>query len=338
MKVKDYGEFGLIELVSGGLINRPERVVKGIGDDTAVIKASKDKLLLFTTDMMIEGVHFSLDYSKPQDIGKKALAVNISDIAAMGGYPTDGVISIGVPGDLNVAVVEQIYAGIREIAGEYQVNIVGGDTVKSRDLIINVALTGEVAKDKVVYRSGAKPGDVIYVTGALGNSAAGLYLFQNPEFVKNLPLEYANNLKRIHVSPSPRLFEAQKLVNSGLITAMNDISDGLASELHEIGSQSNVGCELQLEQLPISQEVRCLVEEKKVNAINWALYGGEDFELVFTVKGQAEHKFASFAGEQGITIYKVGQIVAAENGFNLLNQQGEVIPFEAKGYNHFRSE
>jgi len=335
LKVKDIGEFGLINKISQGLINRPALVVKGIGDDAAVLKTDANKLILYTTDMMIEEVHFSLKFSEPRDIGWKALAVNISDIAAMGGIPTNALISIGIPGESDLELIEGIYWGIREAAKEYQLNIVGGDTVKSRELIINVALMGEVEKDKVLYRSGAKDGDAIYVTGTLGDSAGGLHLLLSSENPKEMENKEREKLKKRHLAPRPRQKEALLLVESGMVTSMNDISDGLASELSEIGKESNVGCTIYAQSIPTSEEANNLAQESRLDPLDWALYGGEDFELVLTVKSEKRDSFARYIQENQLNVQRIGEINSRQKGLKIIDSNGEVKDLVAKGYNHF---
>jgi len=335
LRIKEAGEFGLIDKINTGLITNPERVIKGIGDDTAVLNSDPRKVILFTTDMLVEGVHFRLDFSTPKQVGLKALAVNISDIAAMGGIPTNAVISIGVSGERDIQIIEGIYEGLREMCAKYQVNIVGGDTVSSKDLIINVALMGEAEKEQVIYRSGAKAGDHIYVTETLGDSAAGLFLLMELG-LENIPEIYRPLIKR-HLAPVPRLIESRLLVNSGCISAMNDISDGLASELHEIGEQSKVGFRISENKLPLSNCVKYL-DSREINPLEFALFGGEDFELVFTVKAKEQDRFQSYIAEKQLKVHLIGEITTSDEGYILIDKDGQAKDLEPKGYNHFRSE
>ena len=337
MKIKEAGEFGLIDKINIGLITNPERVIKGIGDDTAVLNSDPSKVILFTTDMLVEGVHFKLDFSTPKQVGLKALAVNISDIAAMGGMPTNAVISIGISGESDIEIVEGIYEGLREMCAKYQINIVGGDTVSSNDLIINVALMGEVEKEQVIYRSGAETGDYIYVTGPLGDSAAGLHLLTESKGRGQSILREHLSLVEKHLAPEPRLIEAQMLVNSGYISAMNDISDGLASELHEIGEQSNVGFKIYESKLPLSNSLRNL-DSSKINSLELALFGGEDFELVFTVRAKDNDDFQKYITEKQLKVHLIGETTAIDGGYTLIDKHGQAGSLESKGYNHFRSE
>ncbi|VAX35611.1 Thiamine-monophosphate kinase [hydrothermal vent metagenome] len=250
--LSDYGEFGLIDLIKKYVTLSPS-IIQGIGDDTAVLPLNKSKYLLFTTDMLIEGVHFT-HQCPTSGVGHKALACSISDIAAMGGIPTSAVISLGVPKDLSLSYVRQLYRGVQKIARPFDVSIVGGDTVKSDKIIINVALMGEVAKKDVVYRSGAKVGDHIFVTGPLGRS---LITGQHLKFI-------------------PRVKESQFLVKHLKPTSMIDISDGLVSDLGHILKASDVGAVIDKVSVP----------RRKKASLQEALCDGEDFELLFTLSSK----------------------------------------------------
>ncbi|MCL6634422.1 MAG: thiamine-phosphate kinase [Peptococcaceae bacterium] len=333
MKLSELGEFGLIDLLNRDLICNPAGVIKGVGDDAAVLKSAGGAWLLFTTDMMVEGVHFSLAYSTFRQVGWKALAVNLSDIAAMGGRPAHALVSLAVPPRLEPGDLVELYEGLREAARTYGVNIVGGDTVGHPErLVVSVALLGEVEAGRAVYRSGARPGDRVYVTGTLGAPAAGLHLFQNP----HLPCsrEAADFCRRAHAAPRPRVWEGRFLARRG-ISAMDDISDGLASEMHEICGASGVGCLIRPEQVPIDPRVREVAARAGVDPLQWALYGGEDLELVFTAEpGVGENIRQEAAGEE-LALYQVGVITAA-GGVCLERPGGEVLPLPRGGYDHFR--
>ena len=248
LRLKDIGEFGLIERIAKG-IKLDSSVIKGIGDDCAVVKFSKDKYLLFTADMLIEDVHFRRT-AAPYCIGHKALACSISDIAAMGGEPKYALVSLGLPKNLPVSFVDGIYKGIKALAGKFGINIVGGDTNRSDKIIIDVAIAGLVEKDNLVKRDGAKAGDIIIVSGSLGGSRRGR-----------------------HLNFTPRLKEACFLVNNFKINAMIDISDGLVSDLGHILKQSKVGAVVYEQFIPQSPQAKSIDE---------ALFMGEDFELLFT--------------------------------------------------------
>ena len=249
MSISQLGEFGLIDTLKK-LVPISKTVIKGIGDDAAVLPFSKSEYLLLTTDMLAEDTHFTRKMS-PELIGHKALACNISDIAAMGGWPTFAVISIGVPKNLPVRFIEDIYKGIQNVAKAFKVSIVGGDTIKTESIVINIALMGQVEKKNLTTRDGAKVGDWIFVTGPLGDS------FKSGR----------------HLNFTPRLDQARFLVEKFRPSAMMDISDGLAGDLNHILKASKVGARLDHESIPRHKGV----------SLAQAMNDGEDFELLFTL-------------------------------------------------------
>lgn len=298
--VGDLGEFGLIDAVTGSQ-KFSSAVVQGIGDDTAVVRPADGGYELLTTDLLIENIHFKRSF-RPRDIGRKALACSISDIAAMGGEPRYALVSLGVPVDLSVAFVRSLYQGIRGLADKHGVTIVGGDTVKSQSIVINVALTGWVKKKHLVTRSGAGVGDVICVTGALGNS------FETGH----------------HLRFQPRTAEASWLVRKFKPTAMIDVSDGLAADLGHILKASDVGAELDVNSIPL----------RKGADVMRALSDGEDFELCLTMD---EEKFLRWQEKKSkpFHLYNVGQITESSEGFVLVESDGQKRPLTAKGFTHF---
>ena len=250
------GEFGLIHAIQGQVGPCSDDVVMGIGDDAAVIRAGGGVCWLWTTDMLVEGIHFVPGTAWP-DVGHKALACSISDIAAMGGEPRYALVSMGISGRQTVEAVRGLYRGLQETANDFGVNIIGGDTVASDRTVVNIAMTGQVEADRVVYRHGARPGDRLFVTGPLGRS-----------FVSGHHLRF-----------TPRLSEARMLTDRFHPTSMMDISDGLASDLRHILERSGVGAVLDLEKIP----------RREGASIQEALNDGEDFELLFTLPaGEAD--------------------------------------------------
>lgn len=334
MELSKLGEFGLIGRLTGNFSYDRSRVIKGVGDDTAVLKAGDGRWLLFTTDMMVEGVHFSLNYCTARQVGKKALASNVSDIFAMGGTPNFAVVSIALPPEAAVENVVEMYEGMKETAKVYDVNIVGGDTVKTPDrLVINVALLGEVEPGRAVYRGGAQAGDSIYVTGSLGAAAAGLYLLQNP--VPGCPPEAAGYCRKAHCEPSPNASAGRILANCGA-NAMEDVSDGLASEIHNICEASSVGCRIRAADVPIDRRVRAVAGCAGIDPLDWALFGGEDYELVFTAPPRAEDEIRKGFGSAGIYMSQVGEISPAAEGMSLIMPEGLVMPLPRRGHDHFK--
>lgn len=296
MALSQIGEFGLIDLLKKYQGSLARHVVRGIGDDTAVVPLDAKKYLLLTTDMLMEGVHFKRN-APPRAIGHKALACSISDIAAMGGSPRYALVSLGAPGNLSWAFVRDLYKGMDALARKSGVAIVGGDTIKSSKIVINVALTGEANKTDVVYRSGARPGDLIFVTGPLGKSLSTGW----------------------HLKFTPRVKESQYLVRHVKPTAMIDISDGLAADLGHILEESKVGAILEEKQIP----------RRAGASLRQALYDGEDFELLFTV---SRRKAALLKRNK---FYPIGEIVPQAKGLLLRDKKDRLTKISIQGYTHF---
>ena len=303
MMIKDIGEIGLIERFAKG-IRLDKSVVIGAGDDAAVIKWTKDKYLLFTCDMLVEDVHFTLEKAKPFDIGWKALARNVSDIAAMGGVARYAVVSAGISPDMPVGLADGIYKGIKAAANKFKVNLVGGDTSKSKSLVIDISLLGEVEKKYLVTRHGARKGDMIFVTGSLGGSIKGK-----------------------HLKFTPRIAEARKLARNFKISSMIDISDGLILDLWRILKASSVGARIYEKNIPLSRNADSLEE---------AMRGGEDFELLFTTSPKESRRILKMAGSKIVTpITLIGEIAGRKSGYRLIKKDGTERALKPEGYLHF---
>ena len=329
MLIKDIGEFNLIRRMSAGLVPTGRPVVAGIGDDSAALHPPAGRLQLVTTDMLVENVHFRLDFAEPFQIGWRSLAVNISDIAAMGGEPTYAFVSIGLPRETTVEFVDELYSGMQKMAADYSVDIVGGDTVSAPQMVINVALLGEVEEENLVLRSGAKPGNALVVTGDLGGSEAGLTILKH-----GLQIEGTQK----HLMPVPRVREGRLLAKSGFVTAMIDVSDGLASETHHICEESGTGAKLYANNIPLSHNVRPAAKATGRKPHDLALYGGEDFELLFACQPD---KVSSLAEDIlracGTPLTAVGEIVEMSNGITIEDASGKTVPLKQRGYDHFAS-
>lgn len=338
MLLKDLGEFGLIKRLTRDCVIDPTSVIVGIGDDAAAIKVSEDKLLLITTDLLVEKIDFTLQTSTPYQIGWKSLAVNLSDIAAMGGIPTHAFISIGLPPDTSVEFADQIYTGLKDIALKYKVNILGGDvSATPKNIIINVALLGEIEPQFLITRSGARIDEVIVVTGTLGDSAAGLEVL-----MKKLPLDFLGarggraTIER-QLKPEPRVAAGRILATSGFVNSIIDISDGLASEVHHICESSQVGAQIWLDTIPISKQTSKIAELAGKSPYDLALYGGEDFELLFTCPfDKVDILKKRLKSECQLPITVVGKVVKANSGVKLKAKNGKLQTLNAKGYEHFK--
>ncbi len=304
MRLNELGEIGLIDRIAKK-IRCDGSVVKGIGDDAAVIRWKRGKYLLFTSDMIVEGIHFNLRSSTPFSIGRKALAVNVSDVAAMGGVPRYAVISIGLPGKTDLKVVDGIYSGTRSMADKFGINIVGGDTSSSEKMIIDIAVIGEVKERELVLRSGARPGEMIALTGRIGGSIKGR-----------------------HLSFIPRLPESRFLVRNFRISSMIDLSDGLSLDLARISASSSVGARIYESLIPFSKEA---------GSTRDALNGGEDFELLFTVPKEILRGLVKrFKRRFKTPITAIGEVAAKAKGLTIVDRCGRVLPLDEKGFQHFR--
>ena len=329
MKLADLGEFGFIERISSAAAVGPG-VLRGIGDDCAVLELPPGQLLLTSKDMLIEGVHFQLSWSGWRTLGRKSVAVNISDIAAMGGTPRYLYLGLGVPDSATVEELNQFLDGFLEAAAEYGALLVGGDTCRSPGpLLISVTVEGTVPKAEVVSRGGARPGDGIYVSGTLGDSALGLRQLLKGE----KPGEF---LARRHFDPQPRISLGRALAEKGLASAMIDLSDGLLGDLGHILKAGSAGAVLEEARLPLSAEFRHALQADPASMqLAWA--GGEDYELLFTVPPEKEPLPMGLASACGVDLTRIGVICEAKDGLRILDARGRYRSPEAGGFNHFRS-
>ena len=319
--MKNRGEFGFIDMIRQRF-DVPVGML-GIGDDCAVIPAGKSEFV-YSTDMLVEGVHFLRDAASPEDIGWKSLAVNLSDIAAMGGTPTATFLSIALPKDVQGEWAERFIEGYAKLSKKFNVPLLGGDTTSSlRDIAINVGVLGRAPLGKSVKRSGASVDHGIYVTGNLGDSAGGLQAILN-NWDKT---QEVDSLIESHIKPMPRIEEGQVLMNTELIGAMMDISDGLSSELMHICKQSNVGCRIYEERIPIDYQTAIMAEELNMNVMTCALNGGDDYELLFTVSIADHEKVASMKD-----VHVIGHIVAPSMGKAMITRDGAEMELKAQGW------
>ena len=329
--IKDIGEFGFIKFLEQENRDFFNKVIKGIGDDCAVVEKDEKNVFLISTEFFIEDIHFLRQKTPPYKLGIKAVNASLSDIAAMGGEALFLLSCISVPSDTELSYLRELYKGIKDACLKYKVDIIGGDTSRSLHRIaINITVVGEMEKDKVVYRKGARPGDLIYVTGYLGDSAAGLKLLKEeisaPEDVKNA-LEKAHNL------PEPDLQAGRLVAEYGLASAMIDISDGLVADLSHICEQSGTGAVLYLEKLPISKELLSAEQYLDVSSHELALYGGEDYKLIIVMKKEKVKEFETLFKKNRLSYYKIGKITE-EKGIRLISH-GDTKLLEIRGYVHF---
>ena len=326
-RVNEIGEFGLINLVKRTILSKDKRVLVNIGDDAAVIKPSKDRLLILTTDTMVEKIHFDLRYSTFKQLGWKAMVANLSDIAAMGGLPKFALVTIGLPKSISVENVISIYDGITSIGRRYKCKVVGGDTVFSpKGILVSIALLGEVEKRFLVKRSGAKKGDLVCVTGDLGEAQAGL------EFLKKYPRK-KSPLIRKHLNPLPRINEARTLVRNLKISSMIDISDGLSSELFHLTEESDLGAMIHGEEIPISPNCLKASSPLEKSPLSLALSSGEEYELLFTVSRKELPQLKRV--KRKIKVSVIGEMVGKKEGVVLQEKSGKKSKLMKTGFDHF---
>ena len=329
----DLGEAGIIRLMEGNAPKElPSHLKKGIGDDCAVLETAGDSVLLVTTDTLIEGIHFTARTMPPEALGWKALAANISDIAAMGGAPHTAFLSIGLKSGTKVSFLESFMAGFKTLADKTGIVLAGGDTVESpSSAVVTITLLGDCLKEHVVYRAGARGGDAVWVTGPLGNAAAGLFLLQNQDL--DVSPEY-ESLVQAHQKPMPPLELGKALAQSGLVHSMIDISDGIAKDLGHICEQSGVGSDLQGSSIPMSSNLLKLAHEVKKSPLQWAFHGSEDYELLFTASSSDKEKIVLLGTRiSGTPPTRIGTIIQ-EGGTWLKTEKGKE-PLRPGGSVHF---
>lgn len=329
-RVEELGEFGLIERLKGYQGKRGlGGLVVGIGDDAAVLEGRPGFFTLVTTDALVEGIHFHTGYTDPYDLGRKAMAVNLSDIAAMGGRPTYATVALGLSQGAAFGAIDRLYRGFFDELSEAGAQLVGGDTIRSPGgLLLHVTLLGEVETDAVVLRHGASPGDWLCVSGRLGEAAAGLDILRDPDAGSALPRPLAERLIARHRRPSPRLGLGRRLATEGIATAMADVSDGLAGDVGHLCRASRVGARLDADTLPIGDGVAEAAEAFGRSPLAYALHGGEDYELVFTCRP------GSLPSDLEPEVTVVGEILPAEEGIVLVTPKGDE-PLSAGGFTHF---
>jgi thiamine-monophosphate kinase len=334
MFITELGEFGVIRRIKQILGEKSPGEIVEIGDDTAVLKIPRDELLLATCDVQIEGRHFLKEKITPYQLGKRVAAVNLSDIAAMGGSPRYALVSLALPINTTVEFIEDLYKGMKESFGGFGAYIVGGNLARSpKEIFIDVTLLGTVVPDRVLLRSGAKPGDRVLVTGTLGEAAAGLQILLGKVKPGNLNVE---SLIEAYLTPEPQVQAGQILAGLRCVTAMADISDGLAGDIQRICEASRVDVEIWMNQIPISPITRRLAEENHRNPLDWALYGGEDYQLLFTApEGEVERIISTLRKEISVEVTPIGSIQAPGTGNRLIDRDGTGLPLEAKSWDHF---
>jgi len=334
------GEFGLIDHLTKNVKIKNKSTVKGIGDDAAVLDYH-DKKVLLSTDLLIEGVHFDLTYYPLKHLGYKAAVVNFSDIAAMNGKPKQITVNLSVSNRFSLEALEELYSGLLMACERYGVDLIGGDTTSSpKGLYLSLTVTGESKKDQIVYRDGAKSGDLVCVSGDLGGAYMGLLVLEREKQVfaadPNMQpdLETHTYILERQLKPEARTDVIDLLSELEVLpSAMIDISDGLASEIFHICKDSDTGCTIYEEKIPIDHSTSEMANEFKIDPTTVALNGGEDYELLFTIK---QDDYEKIKGHPDISV--IGHITGKESGINLISRSGTSVPIEAQGWDGLRDK
>ena len=337
-EIGELGEFGLIDRISSDIKIYQQSTIKGIGDDAAVFDAGGGTCVLVTTDMLIEGVHFDLSYTPLKHLGFKAVAVNVSDIAAMNGIPGQITVNLGLSNRFSVEAVETIYEGIRAACEAYHVDLVGGDTTASRSgLVISITALGIADRGHITYRSGAKANEILCVTGDLGAAYVGLQVLEREkqEYIGNPDMQpkldrYPYVVGR-QLRPNARMDIIHEFKDLGIIpTSMIDVSDGLASDVFHLCKQSDLGVAIYEDKLPIDKEAFETAAEFSFDPNTCALNGGEDYELLFTITQQDFEKIKNHP-----EIHVIGYMQAKDKGKVLVTRSDNVVELKAQGWKHF---
>lgn len=323
-------ELDIINKIKSQLITGGNDIICGIGDDCAVINTNSTSLLV-STDTMLEGRHFDLRWHPAFMLACKAIAVNVSDIAAMGGTPKHVTISLTYTKDMTEDWLDEFLSGLLHMQKQYSLNIIGGDTIIGDQMSISITIIGESSSP--IYRSGAKVGDSVYVSGPLGSAAAGLLVCS----------EHYNDLSKVenkydkliehHLCPPCQLKLANALAASGLVTSMQDVSDGIATDLAHIAKSSNIGIEISSNKLPVVSQLQDLVLEYSKDSVDFAVSGGDDYLLAFTVKAGSNKQIEKVAASVKRPIYCIGKVVEGE-GVLLVEQDGASTDITFSGYQH----
>ncbi len=337
MTVAELGEFPLIERIRQIIDTDSAEVVLAVGDDAAVLNHTEDDYLLATVDSHIENIHFLPFLTTPRQLGRRALVVNLSDIAAMGGQAQFALVSLALPFQTKVEWIEELYRGMRAEADRFGTIVVGGNITRSNGgVMIDITVLGRVRKDRLLLRSGARPGDRLLVTGPVGDAYTGLLTVFDPR----LPVAPAVRQKLItrYMEPEPRLREAAVIARSGLATAMLDVSDGLSGDIGHICERSQVGMRVHADLLPVSEEARQVAAALDSPFWKLVLEGGDDYGLCFTAPPEAVERLTEeVASETGTQVHAIGEILPPDEGRHLVLPDGTDIPFDVQSWQHFEN-
>ncbi len=339
--VNTLGEFGLIDRLTTGIENKHSSTIKGIGDDAAIIATGDNQCLAISTDMLVEGIHFDPMYSPLKHLGYKSIVVNLSDIYAMNAEPKQVTVSIALSSKYSVEAMDELYAGIKEACRIYNVDLIGGDTTSStKGMIISVTAIGEVSPKEIAYRSGAKVGNIICVTGDLGAAYLGLQILEREKqiYMSNPgvqpDLEQQKYILERQLKPEARKDAIKFFKRNNIVpTSMIDLSDGLASDLMHICKASGVGAYLEEGKIPIKQEAQLMAIKFQMDPITTALNGGEDYELLFTIDEKDLERIRYMPD-----VYIIGEVTDKKDGIKLHTTGGNIHSLKAQGWNHFEEK
>lgn len=338
MNIGYYGEFFLIERLKKCVTAPPDFVIIGISDDAAAFESRAGCVTLMTADALVEGVHFDLSFVPFRDLGWRAMAANLSDVAAMGGRPTWATVCLCVPPSCPIESLEALYAGLDAVAAPFGCRIVGGDTTSSPSgLMIAISLLGEVQRERITPRSGVKPGDLFCVTGHLGGARAGMEVLRKRHLGRPMSGHFEAAVEKF-LRPVPRVREAAAMGDAAAIHAAIDISDGLSSEVHHLCRMSRAGARIESTSVPIHPETDAIARLCEEEGLSFALSGGEDFELLFTVATRdAETVARAVQAATGTPVSVIGEAVPPQEGVRI-RRDGAWHPLESSGYEHFKDQ
>jgi thiamine-monophosphate kinase len=333
--IKALGESGLIKRIAAAYGAGDPSIACGIGDDAAVLRLTEDHLLLTSCDLLIEQVHFDLGLTDALSLGTKSLAVNLSDIAAMGGIPRFFLVSLGLPPHLPLQFVDDLYRGMMTLAGRFNTRLAGGDTNASPlQLVIDITILGEIPPDQAVRRCGARGGNSIWVTGTLGDSSLGLNLLRRER--ENALRSPFKALAARHLTPVPRVREGRMLAETHIPSSMIDVSDGLLADLSRLLAASDKGATIALDRLPLSEDFLHCPLSGGERRIDYALSGGEDYELLFTAANDREGELLKLAEGFSVPVTKIGEITDG-GGLVVLDSKHQPYDIGKLGFDHFSS-
>ena len=337
-RLSQLGEFQLIQSLPRRFSTQGFRPIVGIGDDAAVLPSSSSQHSAISTDLLVEGIHFTRKTATLYDIGYKAAAANLSDIAAMGATPTAIFVAIALPPSFIEEDWHDFYRGLAVPCKPYHVQLLGGDTSSSpTSLFIAITIMGQVAPGHILTRHGAKKGDLIYVSGTLGDSAAGLtYLknYQHPPRISSLP-KSRQYLVHSHLQPTPRITLGQLLASRPFASAAMDLSDGLSGDLRHLCDQSRVGALIYSAHIPMSEQIQSYAKKMRTSPLDWSLHGGEDYELLFTLPPQWQQELETLAKKRRIPITQIGVIQSKRFGIRIEQRDHTRNDLPTQSYEHY---